>query len=429
MDNVTHTLIGLIVGETAAAKGREGGLPADTRRTAVLAVALVGSNAPDLDLLVSLRPSAHRYLDYVLWHRGYTHTVLGCLALVLLLYACTELVLYLKRLAPSREDRLLLFGTAAIATALHLAMDYLNSYGVHAFWPVDAGWQYGDRVFIIEPLYWAAAAPLFLLLRAALSRLLFGFAMIGVIAMGLVTHMMSGFSCVVLGSAFIGLAALGSRLRPAHAARLSLLLALAVTAAFCWAGRDARGIAESLRATYFPHDRLLDPVLTPQPANPLCWDLLLLTTRGEDYIALHAVLSLTPRVLEADRCALARPETHTAPMTPVLAPDTASVHWIGQMTLSRSLLARAVAADCDAAAFMLFARAPFLASRAATASPRVGTGTGTGPTSVLGDLRFDRGGESEQFQVPLAAPSSESGAPACRRAAPWDAPRADLFQR
>ena len=68
-------------------------------------------------------------------------------------------------------------------------------------------------MFIIEPLYWAAAAPLFDRRAQPIAFLLFGFAMIGVIAMGLVTHMMSGFSCAVLGSAFIGLAALGSRLR------------------------------------------------------------------------------------------------------------------------------------------------------------------------------------------------------------------------
>lgn len=77
MDNVTHTLVGLIVGESAAthARPRERGLSIQTRRTALMAVAVVGSNSPDLDLLVSLRGSSAGNLDYMLWHRGYTHTL------------------------------------------------------------------------------------------------------------------------------------------------------------------------------------------------------------------------------------------------------------------------------------------------------------------------------------------------------------------
>ena len=100
MDNVTHTLVGLIVGGAAAAHSvpREGGLPSQIRRTALLSVALLGSNSPDLDLLVSFGGSSAGNLDYMLWHRGYTHTVLGCAALTLLLYAATELVLRIRNL-------------------------------------------------------------------------------------------------------------------------------------------------------------------------------------------------------------------------------------------------------------------------------------------------------------------------------------------
>jgi inner membrane protein len=418
VDNVTHTLVGLIIGESAAthALPRAQGLPLQTRRTALLAVALIGSNSPDLDLLVSLRGSSAGNLGYMLWHRGYTHTLLGCAALALLLYSATDLVLRMRHLAPSREDRLLLLGTALLATALHLAMDYLNSYGVHPFWPMDNHWRYGDRVFIVEPLYWLAAAPLWWGLRTAASRLLFALAVVGVVVLGQATGMMSGLSCFALAVGFLLLAASGARLSARSAARMSVVLGLAVTCAFALAGREAAQRAEGLARANFPDDRLLDHVLTPQPANPLCWDLLLLETSGDRYVARHAVLSLGPAFLPAGGCALAKPEPHTAPLVAVAARDTAAAQWLGETFVTDALLKAVVAANCEAAAFMLFARAPFIAVDAQGA--------------VLGDLRFDRGRERGSFEVPLSGKevSDRTGASrTCRRAAPWVAPRADLL--
>lgn len=414
MDNVTHSLIGLIVGESAATHARLQGLSQTTRRTALLTVALVGSNTPDLDLLWSLRTSARSSLDYMLWHRGYTHTVLGCLALALMVYAGTELILRCQRHSPSLQDRLLLLGTAVLATVLHLAMDYLNSYGVHAFWPLDSRWQYGDRVFIVEPLYWAAAAPLFVRLRSMGSRLLFGSAILGVIVFGLGTHMVSPLSCLLLGLGFAALVAWGARLQAQHAARLSLSLALAVTAAFALAGWKAGKTAQGLALEYFPQARLIDHVLTPQPVNPMCWDVLLLSTSGDEFVARHAVLSLAPAVVAAAQCPFSRPVPHAAPWTPLSLPASAGVHWMGQVTLSRSMLKRLSARDCDAAAFLLFARAPFIASGL------LGT--------VLGDLRFDRDGEAAEFEVPASQDIAAPAGNGCRRAAPWSAPRADLLR-
>jgi inner membrane protein len=418
VDNVTHTLVGLIVGESAAAHAvpRERGLSIQTRRTALMAVAVLGSNSPDLDLLVSFRGSSASNLGYMLWHRGYTHTLLGCAALALLLYAATDIVLRMRRLAPSRADRLLLLGTAVLATALHLAMDYLNSYGVHPFWPMDNHWRYGDRVFIVEPLYWVAAAPLWWGLRTAASRLLFVLAVVGVIVLGLATGMMSGLSCFALAVGFLLLAAGGARLSARSAARMSVVLGLAVTCAFALAGRDAAQRAESLALVNFPHDRLLDHVLTPQPANPLCWDLWLLETSGARYVARHAVLSLGATFLPAVECAAARPAPHTAPRVAVAARDTSAAQWLGETSVPGALLKGMAAANCEAGAFMLFARAPFVAADAQGA--------------VLGDLRFDRGRERGSFEVPLSARqvSDDAGdSRTCRRAAPWIAPRADLL--
>ena len=197
---------------------------------------------------------------------------------------------------------------------------------------------------------------------------------------------------------------------------MSVVLGLAVTCAFALAGREAAQRAQGLARANFPDDRLLDHVLTPQPANPLCWDLWLLEASGDRYVARHAVLSLGPVFLPAGGCALAEPAPHTAPRVAVAARDTPAVQWLGETFVPDSLLKGAVAANCEAAAFMLFARAPFIAVDAEGA--------------VLGDLRFDRGRERGSFEVSLSGnrDSDHAGESlTCRRAAPWVAPRADLL--
>ena len=85
-----------------ATLAREPGLAPDVRRGLFVAVAAIGGNLPDLDLLYSYRGVPHdtqAKLSYVLEHRGYTHTVLGCLVLTLLLYAGAEGWLRYRRLA------------------------------------------------------------------------------------------------------------------------------------------------------------------------------------------------------------------------------------------------------------------------------------------------------------------------------------------
>src|SRR5262245_65865261 len=91
MDNITHTLIGVLVGETAAAAtpASTGRVPAATRRSLFVALMAVGSNLPDLDFLHSTITG--NKLDYLLHHRGYTHTVLGGIAIAVLMLLAAEL--------------------------------------------------------------------------------------------------------------------------------------------------------------------------------------------------------------------------------------------------------------------------------------------------------------------------------------------------
>ena len=87
MDNLTHTLIGFAAGEAIArcTTDAPGGLSAATRRSYFVAVAAIGSNIPDLDLLVTYGGFAPGKTGYLLHHRGHTHTIIGCILLALLL--------------------------------------------------------------------------------------------------------------------------------------------------------------------------------------------------------------------------------------------------------------------------------------------------------------------------------------------------------
>ncbi len=98
VDNLTHSLLGIVAGDTVArsSKPASGGLTAETRRAFLVTVSVIGGNLPDSDLLVSYSGFTRDKLAYMLQHRGYTHTILGCVILALLLYGAAELVARLR---------------------------------------------------------------------------------------------------------------------------------------------------------------------------------------------------------------------------------------------------------------------------------------------------------------------------------------------
>jgi inner membrane protein len=400
MDNLSHSLIGLIAGESIARSRSVSGssLAPDTRRGLLVTLSVIGSNLPDLDLVYSYHPFAHDVrskLDYMLQHRGYTHTVVVCLVLAALLYGAAELWARWRGATLTRNDRLAVAGTSLLGVALHLGTDALNSYGVHPFWPLDNRWLYGDSVFIAEPLYWAAALPLFFVVRSTTARVIVALApMLAVIALlGLVLFFV------------------GARTSAATAAFTAAGVVVAVTAMFIVAGATAARHIDAIAAADFPGDRVIDHILTPVPANPLCWDVLLLGTRGDRYMVRLGVLSISPAMLPAQRC----PRTSgTRSATALIAPLTESassseIQWVGEFSMSRALLAKLAGSHCRAAALMQFARAPFASDLESQ--------------WVMGDLRFDRTRGGGMASIDVGAPSDGE----CRSPVPWIPPRADLL--
>lgn len=144
MDNLTHSLTGLVV----AKAGIERLSPAATT------VCVIAANAPDLDGLILLTSGRWTYLQH---HRGITHSIIGTLVLILLvpslLYA-GEFVLAQIRKRPRRMRYGGLLLASLIAGATHPLMDWSNNYGVRLLLPWSGKWFYGDLVFIIDPLLW-----------------------------------------------------------------------------------------------------------------------------------------------------------------------------------------------------------------------------------------------------------------------------------
>jgi inner membrane protein len=416
VDNLSHSLIGLIAGESIARSSRvsaESGLPSDVRRGLLVTLSVVGNNLPDLDLMYSYHPFARdtqAKLDYMLQHRGYTHTVVVCVVLAALLYGMVELWARWKRVSLAPQDRLVLAGAALFGVMLHLAMDFLNSYGVHPFWPLENRWLYGDSVFIVEPLYWVAALPLFFTVRSKAARVVLAVAPLVALVLCLLTRMAAPAWCAGYVLLAIAMLFVGARASASAAAFTSAGGALVITAMFIVCGSVAAHRIEAIATTDFPGDRVIDHVLTPAPLNPLCWDVLLLETRKDRYAVRAGVLSLSPALVPPQQCPRNLGDRPASLLvTPLQAVDSAEIQWIGEFAMSRAQLASLVASHCRAAALMQFARVPFAAELQ--------------HQWIMGDLRFERGRGNGMASIDLG-PLSSGG---CGPPGSWTPPRADLL--
>lgn len=412
MDNVTHTLIGALIGETVARtthniEGDSRGLPGEVRRNLLVTTAAIGSNLPDVDVLYSFIGGK---INYLLQHRGYSHTIIGALLLGFATFAIARWILGRRGHVPSSKDLTWLASVLTITPLLHIGMDFTNNYGVHPFWPLVDRWFYGDAVFIAEPLLWAACAPLAFTFRSKLARFIVAAVLAIGIGLALFTGLVPLLPAIVLIVLIAAMLLLGWRAKPSVALVAGIALWLGVTAMFAVSSQLAARRVEALAATTFPGARLLDHVLTPMPANPLCWEVMLVQTQDEVVVARRSMLALAPSLIPAEGClsrSLNLPSS--APLERVQANDTAELHWYGEVGTRLAGLKSRVAMDCEAAAAMRFIRVPWLAA--------------VGADLVLGDLRYDREKGLGFAEVALHDPPGP-----CPRLVPdWRPPRADLL--
>src|SRR4051812_23095441 len=156
MDNLTHSLVGL----AAAKAGLEKLSPGTT------AVCILAANGPDIDVAVALFTDRWGVLKH---HRGITHSIIGTLALAILI----PTIFYLADIFISRSKKRPLkihFRALLVASLLvsftHPFLDWTNNYGIRFLLPWNARWFYGDLVFIVDPYIWLILGTACFLLTA-----------------------------------------------------------------------------------------------------------------------------------------------------------------------------------------------------------------------------------------------------------------------
>jgi inner membrane protein len=412
MDNLTHSVVGLGIGALID-RSVPPEATADAQRVRarmLLTLGCLASNFPDLDLVLTKLLEAP--LGYLLHHRGHTHTLLAALGEVALLLGLVWLLWPAARhlLRASPRARLAALVTACVGMVLHIAMDGLNVYGVHPFWPFDARWYYGDVIFIVEPVFWIAfGIPLALMVRGTVRRRLLLALLVAVpVAVTFAGFLQWGSlaGLLILAGVLAWIAHWRSTRPGGDRGRTALAAGLAAALAFVGiqaaAMHTARGTVASAIARLDPGERLLDTALSAYPANPLCWSFVTVatdTTRGSYHLR-RGQLSVAPGITPVVSCA--------AGIAGRAAGDDAQLAWQSDVRDSLARLHELQQNNCHFNAWMRFARAPAIDGTTAT------------------DARWSPPGSANFSTIDYA---DHAAAPCPRPVPGWGYPRADLLRQ
>jgi hypothetical protein len=135
--------------------------------------------------------------------------------------------------------------------------------------------------------------------------------------------------------------------------------------------------AEGTLAAAFPHATTLDIAMSPSPGNPLCWGALGLAIEDGDLVARRMGISLLGTIQHVDDCRISSPRRTTATRTTIERISTESIRFFDETRTPLALLRDYASTSADTAAFLRFARAPYVLLR-------------EGESTVVGDVRFDR---------------------------------------
>lgn len=367
MDNLSHSVASLAAGallHRSLPPESDGGMQGIRHRMMLIACWLAG-NFPDLDLV--LTPLLPAPLGYLLHHRGHTHTVLYALPQALLLAALLYLLWPAARrlLKQSASARLGLLLSIATGFALHLMMDYLNSYGIHPFYPVDARWLYGDMVFILEPVFWIAfGMPLAWMVRLRALKILLAALLVGVPLYFTTQGFLSWPSFAVL----LGMAAvLGfTQQRCGERGRGGLLLSFVFALAFVGVQHQASQRSKDILAAHLraadPATRVLDMSMSAFPANPLCWAFASVESNeaAGTYGLKRGIVSIAPELVPVAACPAALADS-TAQQA-----IAAGIALFSQEQGDLHALRRLRSENCHFDAWMRFARVPSVNAEQAT---------------------------------------------------------------
>ena len=140
MDNLTHSLVGAVLGRMGLKRLTPRAVPA----------LIIAANLPDIDSFVATWFGTNART----FHRGFTHGVGG---LVVIPFLAAAIILIWENLRRSKEGPVKLRGlllACLIGTLSHPLLDFMNTYGVRWLEPLSDRWFYGDTLFIMDPWIW-----------------------------------------------------------------------------------------------------------------------------------------------------------------------------------------------------------------------------------------------------------------------------------
>ena len=147
MDNLTHSLVGAVLGQMGLKKKTGLAMP----------TLIIAANLPDIDAACT----AYGQLSLSM-RRGITHGPIALILLPILLWALMiGFDTWQAKRGKRPENRLpihkgWLLALAYVGCLSHPALDWLNNYGIRLLEPFSHRWFYGDSIFIIDLWIWIA---------------------------------------------------------------------------------------------------------------------------------------------------------------------------------------------------------------------------------------------------------------------------------
>ena len=140
MDNLTHSLVGAVLGRTGLKRLSPRAMPG----------IIIAANLPDIDSFVARGFGC----EPIAAHRGFTHGIGG---LVTLPFLAVAIIWLWERLRPGKEGPLKLGGlllACFVGVLSHPLLYLMNTYGTRVLEPFSHRWFYADTLFIIDPWIW-----------------------------------------------------------------------------------------------------------------------------------------------------------------------------------------------------------------------------------------------------------------------------------
>ncbi len=275
MDNITHSLLGAALAKTSFGR-------ASPFAPAALVIA---ANLPDIENVVLAFCDKPTNMVH---HRGVTHGLLGVAVLIPLFTLLVRgLERCFRRRAPAGSFGTLLLGIG-LAVASHPLLDWFNTYGLRPWLPFDSTWYHGDLVHIVDPWLWLVLGGAACLagrrtIAGSVALAALGLALTVVVL--LASHMTPPALQVIWPAALLAFligrwGGIGRRHAGAVVAG-AFVLAASYVGFRGWAGHRAWQMSQPVLAAQLPPgETIVGHTQSPDPADPLRWQIIAETQRA-----------------------------------------------------------------------------------------------------------------------------------------------------